>query len=67
MPTPASKLELRQNQFGGSVGGPIIKDKLFFFGDYEAFRQVARPTPSKASPQPLTKKPIRATSRISVV
>src|SRR5208337_5405469 len=32
--------ELRQNQFGGSVGGPIRKGKTFFFGDYEGFRQV---------------------------
>ena len=32
--------ELRQNQFGGSIGGPIIKDKTFFFADYEGFRQV---------------------------
>jgi Carboxypeptidase regulatory-like domain/TonB dependent receptor-like, beta-barrel len=31
--------ELRQNQFGGSIGGPIQKDKTFFFGDYEGFRQ----------------------------
>jgi len=34
------KGELRQNQFGFAVGGPVIKDKIFFFGDYEGFRRV---------------------------
>lgn len=38
--TVGPKPELRQNQFGGSIGGPIIKDKAFFFFDVEDFRLV---------------------------
>ncbi len=42
--------ELRQNQFGGSLGGPIVKDKTFFFGDYEGYRQVAGTTSTVTVP-----------------
>lgn len=31
---------LRQNQFGGTIGGPVIPDKLFFFGSYQGTRQL---------------------------
>ena len=31
---------LKQNTFGGTLGGPIKKDKLFFFGSYQGIRQV---------------------------
>ena len=39
--TTGAKPELRQNQFGGSIGGPIFKDKTFFYFDYEGSRVVS--------------------------
>ncbi len=34
------KGELRQNQFGFSLGGPVIRNKVFVFGDYEGLRRI---------------------------
>jgi hypothetical protein len=41
------KPELRQNQFGGSIGGPIIHGKTFFFADYEGLRQIQGAAPTQ--------------------
>ena len=41
LPAPQPKNELRQNQFGGTLGGPIWKDKTFFFASYEGIRSIA--------------------------
>jgi hypothetical protein len=38
-PKDQPKPQLDQNQYGGSVGGPVKKNKTFFFADYEKFKQ----------------------------
>ncbi len=38
-PAPTPKASFKRNQFGGAIGGPIIKNRTFFFADYEAIRQ----------------------------
>ena len=38
--SPPVKDDHKQNEFGGTIGGPIVKDKLFFFADYQGNRVI---------------------------
>src|SRR5579859_1512078 len=42
-PSQPKSSPLHRNQFGGTVGGPIIHDKTFFFLSYEGLRQITNP------------------------
>ena len=35
-----SRPELKQNQYGGTIGGPVLRDKLLYFGSWQGTRQV---------------------------
>src|SRR6266545_1233115 len=47
---PTGKPSLRRNQYGGVLGGPIVQNKAFFFGDFEGFRQNRKVTTPSTIP-----------------
>jgi len=44
LPASGQKPPQRRNQFGGAFGGPVVKNKAFFFAEYEAYRQTRETT-----------------------
>ena len=57
----------QRHQFGGNLGAAVLKNKWFFFGDYEGLRQGYRRPPSRLFPRPCnaratSPKPIPATA-----
>ena len=53
MQTPGSaKREIRNNQFGGSLGGPIVHNKTFYFSAFEAQKLTAANTLADTAPSP---------------
>ena len=50
-----------RNQFGAAVGGPIVRDKTFFFGDYEGLRDRAGTVRLSSVPQPIWRQGLFAT------
>ena len=46
------KPTLSRHQYGGTIGGPIVRNKTFFFGDFEGFRQDRKITAISSIPTP---------------
>ena len=63
-PSSGVKPTLQRNQFGVVFGGPIIRNRTFFFGDYEGFRQISRTVtfatiPTQAQREGVLGRPVR--------
>jgi len=56
----------RRNQFGGTVGGPVLRDKTFFFFNYEGLRQALGVSQSDRVPSQNARNGILSTGTVSV-
>ncbi|MDQ2920778.1 MAG: TonB-dependent receptor, partial [Acidobacteriota bacterium] len=61
-----AKPPLRRNQFGGSLGGPIIKNKTFFFADFEAIRRTQGVTSVVTVPSAAARRGLLAGGAVTV-
>jgi len=59
---PATLPPLSENQFGGNIGGPIKKNKTFFFANYEGFREQTSSSPLWYIPSAAFRQQVIATS-----
>ncbi len=57
------KSPFNNNQFGGSLGGPIVKDKTFFYVDYEGQRENGAQSGPSCVPDPAVIATAEATDR----
>src|SRR2546422_7834791 len=62
----ASPPPFRRNQFGGSAGGPAIKNRTFVFADYEAIRQSTGVTNVVMAPSPAARRGTLSTGEVAV-
>ena len=56
--TIPTRPEYRRNQFGGTLGGPVVKDRTFFFADYQGQRQSIARTVTSTVPTVLQRRGI---------
>lgn len=60
LPSTTPKPEIKFNQFGGSVGGPVLQNRLLFFGTYEGYREDSGRTVQMNTPTQATRDRILA-------